>query len=210
MTNILILSPHTDDAELGCGGGIAKFVEGGHKILWIVFSTAEESLPKALPKDILEKEFLGVITGLSLKEENYKIFDFKVRYLHEHRQEILEELINIRKGFNPQIVIGPSLNDFHQDHQVVANEMVRAFKTLSSIICYELPWNHVTFNTQLFIKLKSEHMIKKSKMLKNYKSQLTKRRTYFSEEFIYGLAKTRGVQCNSEYAEAFEVIRWMI
>jgi LmbE family N-acetylglucosaminyl deacetylase len=36
MTNILILSPHTDDAELGCGGGIAKFVEEGHKILWVV------------------------------------------------------------------------------------------------------------------------------------------------------------------------------
>jgi LmbE family N-acetylglucosaminyl deacetylase len=116
----------------------------------------------------------------------------------------------IREEFKPQMVIGPSLNDFHQDHQVVANEMVRAFKTASSIICYELPWNHVTFNTQLFVKLKKEHLVKKWEMLKNYESQLTKGKTYFSEEFVYGLAKTRGVQCNSEYAEAFEVIRWMM
>jgi LmbE family N-acetylglucosaminyl deacetylase len=210
MTNILILSPHTDDAELGCGGGIAKFVEEGHKILWVVFSTAEESLPKGLPRDTLKREFLCVMKDLGLKEENYKIFNFKVRNLHEHRQEILEELINIREEFKPQMVIGPSLNDFHQDHQVVANEMVRAFKTASSIICYELPWNHVTFNTQLFVKLKKEHIVKKWEMLKNYESQLTKGKTYFSEEFVYGLAKTRGVQCNSEYAEAFEVIRWMM
>ena len=130
--------------------------------------------------------------------------------MHEHRQEILEELINIRAGFDPHIVVGPSLNDFHQDHQVVANEMIRAFKTASSIICYELPWNYVTFNTQLFVKLKKEHIVKKWEMLKNYESQLTKGKTYFSEEFVYGLAKTRGVQCNSEYAEAFEVIRWMM
>lgn len=207
---ILILSPHTDDAELGCGGSIAKFVEEKHEILCVVFSTAEGSLPKGLPKDTLKKEFFGVIKGLGLKEENYRIFNFKVRNLHEHRQEILEELISIQEEFKPQIVIGPSLNDFHQDHQVVANEMIRAFKATSSIICYELPWNHVTFNTQLFVKLKKEHIVKKWEMLKNYKSQLTKGKTYFSEEFIYGLAKTRGVQCNSEYAEAFEVIRWIV
>ena len=207
---ILVLSPHTDDVELGCGGGIAKFISEGHNLLWVVFSTAEESLPEDLPKDTLKKEFLSVMNGQGLKEDNYRVFNFKVRTLHEHRQEILEKLINLREDFKPQMVIGPSLNDFHQDHQVVANEMVRAFKTTSSIICYELPWNHITFNTQLFIKLKKEHIVKKCEMLKNYKSQLTKVKTYFSEEFIYGLAKTRGVQCDSEYAEAFEVIRWMM
>lgn len=53
--NILILSPHTDDAELGCGGSIIKFIEEGHNIYWVVFSTAEESLPLDLPRDILKK-----------------------------------------------------------------------------------------------------------------------------------------------------------
>ncbi|HEC77314.1 MAG TPA: PIG-L family deacetylase [Thermoplasmatales archaeon] len=207
---ILILSPHTDDAELGCGGSIIKFIEERHKILWIVFSAAEESLPKNLPKDTLKKEFLRVVESLGLKEKNYRIYNFKVRYLDDHRQEILENLIRIREEFKPKVVFGPSLNDFHQDHQVVANEMIRAFKTMSSIICYELPWNHVTFNTQLFVKLKKEHIIKKCEMLKNYKSQLAKEKAYFSEEFIQGLAKTRGIQCNSECAEAFEVIRWMV
>jgi hypothetical protein len=108
------------------------------------------------------------------------------------------------------MVIGPSLNDFHQDHQVVANEMIRAFKTTASIICYELPWNHVTFNTQLFMALQKKHILKKCSMLEKYKSQVAKERLYFSKEFIHGLANTRGVQCDSKYAEAFEVIRWII
>ena len=207
---ILIISPHTDDAELGCGGGIIKFIEKGHELLWIALSTAEESLPKGFPKDSLKREFLVVMEKLGLDNKSYKIFNFRVRSLHEHRQEILEEFMNIRRSFNPELVIGPSLNDFHQDHQLVANEMTRAFKTTASIICYELPWNHITFNTQLFIKLNEDQLHKKCEILKSYQSQLTNGKLYFSDEFIIGLAATRGVQCNSRYAEAFEVVRWMI
>jgi len=48
MERVLILSPHTDDAELGCGGFICKLLERNVKIFWIVFSTAKESLPKKL------------------------------------------------------------------------------------------------------------------------------------------------------------------
>jgi hypothetical protein len=88
--------------------------------------------------------------------------------------------------------------------------MIRAFKTTSSIICYEMPWNHLSFNTQLFVRLDKHHIERKMDLLKHYKSQLELQRPYFSEEFIYGLAKTRGIQCNSEYAEAFEVLRWMM
>lgn len=207
---ILILSPHTDDAELGCGGSISKFVEERYEIFWIVFSTAEESSPKDLPKDTLKKEFLSVIKGLGLKERNYKIYTFKVRHLHENRQDVLEELIKIRNDFNPDLVVIPSLNDYHQDHRVVANEAVRAFKTKASIIGYELPWNHVTFDTNLFIKLDKHHVEKKFELLQNYKSQFAKERNYFSREYVFGLAKVRGTQCNADYAEAFEVIRWMM
>lgn len=208
--NILVLSPHTDDAELGCGGSIAKFIEEGHDLFWVVFSTAEDSLPHNLPKDTLKNEFLNIVHDIGLDESKYEIFSFKVRHLHKHRQEILEHLIKIRNSFNPDLVIGPSINDFHQDHQVVANEMVRAFKTTSSIISYELPWNHITFNTQLFAKLNDEHVSKKYNLLTYYKSQFLLNKSYFSEEFIRGFARTRGVQCNSKYAEAFEVVRWMI
>lgn len=207
---ILVLSPHTDDAELGCGGSIIKFLSNGDEIYWIVFSTAEDSLPDNLPKNTLREEFINVVQSLNLSCDNYSICNFKVRYLHEHRQQILDKLIEIRRSFDPDLVIGPSVNDLHQDHHVVANEMTRAFKTTSSIISYELPWNHVIFNTQLFVKLKGNHIQKKCDLLKNYKSQILKNRPYFSKEYIYGIGKTRGIQCNSEYAEAFEVVRWMI
>ena len=208
--NVLILSPHTDDAELGAGGTIIRLIEKKENILWVVFSTAEESLPKELPVTTLKFEFLKVIKSLELTKENYTLHNFRVRHLFEKRQEILEELVEIRKNFRPNLVIGPSLNDFHQDHRVVAEEMIRAFKTNASIICYELPWNHITFNTQLFVKLEKRHIEQKAKILQVYQSQIKKKRKYLLKDFIFGLASVRGIQIGTDYAEAFEVKRWIL
>lgn len=210
MENILILSPHTDDGELGCGGTISKLIREGKNILWVAFSTASESLPDGLPADTLEKEFTNVAEYIGLKKEQFKTYDYKVRKLAESRQQILEELVKIRKEFNPDLVIGPSLNDYHQDHQVISNEMVRAFKTSASIICYELPWNHIEFKTQFFVELTKEDLEKKKKMLTFYKSQHLANRHYFTDDFVNGIACTRGTQINKKYAEAFEVIRWRL
>jgi len=210
MNNVLVLSPHTDDAELGCGGTIAKLIKEGKNIFWVVFSTADESLPASMEKDTLANEFKKVTKSIGLSRKNYEIYHFPVRKLSEHRQEVLEELIKFRKSFKPDLVIGPSLNDFHQDHTVVANEMIRAYKSSANIICYELPWNHIQFNTQLFIELSDEFMGTKIKMMNIYKSQFYLKRTYFSKDFVKGLARTRGSQVNVNYAEAFEVVRWRI
>ncbi len=205
---VLVLSPHTDDAELGSGATIARLLEEENEIFWIVFSTAEDAVPEGMDKGILREEFAGVLKCLGVKEEQSKVFRFPVRRLQEHRQAVLDELVSMRDGFRPDLVIGPSLHDYHQDHQVVANEMVRAFKTTSGIISFELPWNHITFDSQMFVGLQRRHMDMKARILKIYRSQEAKQRAYFSEEFIYGLGKTRGVQSNFEYAEAFEVVRW--
>ena len=162
---ILILSHHTDDAELGCGGAIARFVEEKKDILWYAFSTAEDSLHQGCHKDTLRNEFIDVCNQLKLNENQYIIDNYAVRKLPDYRQEILEKLVSVKNDFKPDLVIGPSLNDFHQDHQVIANEMVRAFKSSSSIISYELQWNHIDFSTKMFIQCKKEHILKKLEIL---------------------------------------------
>jgi LmbE family N-acetylglucosaminyl deacetylase len=101
----------------------------------------------------------------------------------------------------------PSLKDIHQDHNVIANEGLRAFK-FSSILAYEMPWNNLTFDTSSFVILEERHIQKKVDALKEYKSQ--SHRAYCNEEFIRSLARTRGVQINAKYAETFEVVRWII
>ena len=88
-------------------------------------------------------------------------------------------------------------------------ETFRCFKKDCSILGYEVPYNNRKFNFDFFYRLERRHIEKKIKMLDFYKSQYILNRNYFSKEYIYGLAKVRGVQCNSKYAEVFEVIRWI-
>ena len=205
--NILILAPHTDDGEFGCGGSIVKFLEQGSNIYYIAFSTAKKSVPEGLPQDILEKEVKEATKRLGIKSENLIIFGFEVRKLNYIRQDILEELVKLKKELKPDLVLMPSPNDLHQDHYTVAMEGLRAFKQ-TSILAYEIPWNNLKFENQCFVKLEENHIKQKVYALDAYNSQ--KARNYASENFIYSLAKTRGVQVSTEYAEAFEVIRWII
>lgn len=120
------------------------------------------------------------------------------------RQEILEDLMKIRKQKNYDLVFIPSLHDIHQDHTTIAQEGLRAFKN-TTLLGYELIWNNLTFNTQCFFRLDERHIKAKVEVLKSYSSQGN--RDYLSEEFVYSLARTRGVQIGCQYAEAFEVVR---
>jgi LmbE family N-acetylglucosaminyl deacetylase len=205
--NVFVLAPHTDDGELGAGGTIAKLIENGANVYYFAFSTAEESVPEGHPKDILKREVINATKRLGIKRENVIIYNYQVRKLNYARQDILEDLIQYKRKLIPDLVLMPSLHDIHQDHATIAQEGLRAFKNCT-ILGYELIWNNLTFNTTSFIKLDKKHVQCKCNALKEYKSQ--EGRAYMSEDFIFSLAKTRGVQIGTEYAESFEVLRWII
>jgi N-acetylglucosamine malate deacetylase 1 len=204
---ILILAPHTDDGELGCGGSIAKFIQEEAEVHYVAFSICTRSLPPHLAPDTLEKEVKVATKILGIKPENLILYDFDVRRFKEFRQDILEKLVHIKAKIDPDLVFLPTLHDIHQDHQVIAEEGLRAFKNVS-ILAYELPWNNLTFNTAGFIRLEDAHIEKKIDALNAYVSQ--QHRTYLNANFIRSLATTRGVQINTRLAEAFEVVRWVI
>jgi len=204
---VFVLAPHTDDGELGAGGTIAKLIENGANVYYFAFSTAEESVPEGHPKDILKTEVINATQKLGIKRENVIIFHYQVRKLNYARQEILEELIKHKKIIMPDLVLMPSLHDIHQDHSTIAQEGLRAFKNCT-ILGYELIWNNLTFNTTSFVKLSEKNVQCKVNALKEYKSQ--EGRSYMSEDFIFSLAKIRGVQIGTTYAESFEVLRWII
>jgi LmbE family N-acetylglucosaminyl deacetylase len=202
--NILVLAPHTDDGELGMGGSINYFIEQGKNVVYAAFSTAEQSVPPGFPKDILKTEVKNATRKLGVESKNLLLFNYEVRKLNYFRQEILEDLVQLKNSLDFDLVFIPSLHDIHQDHTTIAQEGLRAFKN-STLLGYELIWNNLTFNTQCFIKLQKNHIDAKVNALKEYKSQGS--RDYLSSDFIFSLAKTRGVQVGCEYAEAFEVVR---
>ncbi len=204
---VLVLAPHTDDAEFGCGGTIARLTEAGVSVHCVAFSAAEESVPQGLPRDILRSEMPRAMAELGVVETSLEILGYAVRRFPQYRQEILEDLVLRARQINPDLVLLPSAHDTHQDHQVIAEEGFRAFKR-TSILGYEVPWNNLTFVTSCFVALEQRHAERKLSALKCYYSQLG--RDYVDEDFIRSLLRTRGGQVGAHFAEAFEVVRWLV
>lgn len=192
--NVLIVSAHTDDCELGCGGTVARLVKEGNNVRSLAFSYANQEILKS--ETATAMQILGVT--------DYTILDFELRNFLKHRQEILQILYEYDKKIDFDMVFVPARFDLHQDHQVVTQEATRAFKRCT-VLGYELPWNNIQFTTNYFVRLQKTEVDKKVKALKCYDSQMKK--NYFDEDFTRGLLKVRGVQVQTSFAEAFEVIR---
>ena len=116
----LVLAPHTDDGEFGCGGTMARLVERGCEVRYVAFSIATRSLPDGFPPDTLAREVREATTELGIPEEQLTVHDFDVRTFPEHRQDILEMLVALWEEWQPEVVFQPSLHDVHQDHKTIA------------------------------------------------------------------------------------------
>ena len=204
---ILVLAPHIDDGELGCGGAVARFITEGREVLEVVFSAAAKSLLPGFPPDTLIQEWKKASAVIGIPEQNLVLYDFPVREFPARRQEILEELVALRRELKPDLVLLPALEDIHQDHQTIAVEGLRAFKQVS-ILGYELPWNNLNLNNSSFISLEEKHVKRKAEAVACYHSQ--EHRPYCQEEFISSLARARGAQIGVAWAELFSAVRLVI
>ncbi len=201
---VLVLAPHTDDGEFGCGGTMARLVESGADVRYVAFSIATRSLPEGFPPDTLAREVREATAELGIPVENLTVHDFDVRTFPRHRQEILESLIEIWNDWEPDAVFQPSLHDVHQDHQTIAAEGLRAFKR-TTILGYEIPWNNFDFAYQAYFALAQHHVDRKVAALARYASQ--QHRRYANEEYVRNVARTHGINVNREFAEVFQVYR---
>ena len=93
----LVLAPHTDDGELGCGGTICRMLEEAVDVYYVAFSTCRRSLPEGCPPDTLEREVRAATLQLGMGSDRVILFDFDVREFDRARQAILDELVRVGK-----------------------------------------------------------------------------------------------------------------
>lgn len=206
---ILLLSPHTDDVEIGAGGFVARMQSSGlHQFRWIVFSCCSESLPGGWPDDTLECEFKSAARVLGVTD--IQMLGYKVRSFPTHRQEVLESMIAVGRDFRPHLVVAPCVEDVHQDHATIAAEAARAYKNSATILGYEQPWNTVQFAARVLVRISALDLERKCEAISKYKSQVAMGRHYMERDAVLAWARARGSQCGCKYAEAFDLSRCVI
>lgn len=197
---ILVIAPHADDAEFGAGGTISLAVEEGHSVIVKVMCLAE----KVTGDNRRWDEGNNSLNYLGVKDVEYCFSPEWHREFNRYRQKILDMFISWNELHKPDMVVIPQSGDIHQDHKVVYEEGIRAFRE-STLLGYDMPSCNFVCNGRYFVQLGKMHIDNKFRALQFYES--VRNRPYMQEEYIYGLAKIRGVQCGCQYAEAFEAIR---
>jgi len=198
---MLVIAPHPDDAELGAGGTMARYVEEGREVRVVALSDCRRSVPAGFERNVLRHEMEASLQSLGV--ESLGVRPFEVRTFPTRRQDILEYLVELNREHNPDLVLCPAMSDRHQDHNTVAMECLRAFQC--SVWGFVLPWNTLWSDVRGFVRLEDRHVEAKVRAVSNYKSQ--QHRAYMEPEFIHGWARTVGVQARCRYAEAFEIMR---
>jgi bacillithiol biosynthesis deacetylase BshB1 len=125
--DILVLAVHPDDAELGCGGTMAKHVAMGHKVGIVDLTRGELGTRGSAEIRDREAAAAGEILGLAVRE-NLSIPD---GFFENTKAYQLKVIAAIRK-FQPEIVITNAYHDRHPDHGR-ASQLVEAGTFLAGL-----------------------------------------------------------------------------
>jgi bacillithiol biosynthesis deacetylase BshB1 len=109
--DILVLAAHPDDAELGCGGTIAKHVALGYKLGIVDFTKGELGTRGSTEIRAKEAVEAAKVLGISVRE-NLGLPDGFFQNDKTHQLEVIKA---IRK-YQPSVVIANAVYDRHSDH----------------------------------------------------------------------------------------------
>lgn len=214
--NILVIAPHGDDEVLGCGGTIPKHIEDGDNLTLCIVT--KPWLPK-WTQEYIDNRIIE--TKNSCKElgiKNFICLDINTTTLDAIPiAELSEKITKLVIETKPDIMYIPFYGDMHKDHRSIFEACMvasRPFKNkVKKILCYETitetECGISPFNSNVYVNI-TNYIDKKKNAMECYKSELYQKPNRRSVDGIITLAKNRGFEVNTEYAEAFLLIRELL
>lgn len=197
---ILVLSPHADDGEIGCGGTIAKKLAEGYEVYWLVFSNyrlADKSY------DIVKEELINSMTALGVV--SWKLLTFMDTQFELSMRKIRQTIYDVIANYKPDIVYVPVETSGHEDHRTVAIA-TKDVVNRKNINVLGYPILGDDFSPNEFEPLDKEYVDKKLDAIMCYKSQ-KKTRTWFNRRNMMTTVTAWASRTKHQYVEAFKVIK---
>jgi LmbE family N-acetylglucosaminyl deacetylase len=196
---VLCLGAHSDDVEIGAGGTLTGWIDGGVRleVVWCVLSApgarageARGSAEAMLDGAAAARVVLGGFTDGLFPSE---LPDIKA-FLAELRTVIPD----------PDVILTHRRDDAHQDHRAIAGLTTNLWRD-HLVLRYEIPkWDGDLGRPQAYVPMSAAVMERKVAHLHaHFATQRGK--DWFDAETFRGLARLRGMECRApdRYAEAF-------
>jgi bacillithiol biosynthesis deacetylase BshB1 len=214
MLDVLVVSPHPDDAELGMAGAILKFKAEGWTV-GVLDLTSGEPTPHGSP-EIREGETAAATAILELDwRENLGLPNRRL----EADMEARSKLAGVFRQTRPRWLFAPYWIDAHPDH-VAATELIEAARFWSKLTKTDLPghphypervFHYYAFHLRqipqpAFILDISDYWDKKQAAIECYRSQFIEGRPEEPPTLVdrfREVAAVWGFAIGARYGEAF-------
>ncbi len=201
--NTLIIAPHADDEVLGVGGTTNKLLSNNIDTHVIVCGTRKTDIQSDVNNAL---SAYTTATILPFIDEHY----------YESYRYMLSAIESVYLKIKPGVVYIPNVSDFNQDHKCVHSicEIVtRRYQkhNPNMIIMYEVPSSTTqsydnNFKCNLYETLTQKDLDYKISTMSKYSTEMRQYPNPRSPEGLITYAKFRGMECNSIYAEGFNII----
>ncbi len=196
---VFFIGAHPDDIEIGAGALIAN-LKGKSEIFCVTLSDNQKN-PSLKNVAAEHRESMKI---LGIDQEHDYLAEFETRRFKQIRQDILEYLFSLNKKHSPDVVFAHSDADLHQDHSVVTEESLRAFRG-TSLFGFDVIRSSHGFFPSLLIEVEENDVHKKIDALAAYKTYADK--YYFSAELTRSILVRNGALAEKEFAEGFNIFR---
>jgi len=195
---VAAIGAHPDDIEIGAGASIAVHRNRGDNVRFIILTNGGKVAAQSQRRAEAERaaEILNVDDVHFLDYEDTQV---------PYNQETVDELEAKLTAVDPDRVYIHAEEDTHQDHRRVSKASITASRNVNQVLAFEAPSTRSSFAPQYYNSVPEGVIEGKIEAIRSHESQQEKK--YLEAEAMKGLARFRGRQANSTYAEAFQVIR---
>ncbi len=196
---LLFLGAHPDDIELGCGA-LIHHIKQKSEVMCVTLSDNQKN---PLLKNVVHEAYQSMeILGVS--RERVLFGPFTTRVFPESRQKILEYMLKLRNDFKPDMVFVHSKQDVHQDHLVVAEEALRAYRGIT-VLGFDVVRSSYGFFPHFLVEVNELDVEAKIKALAQYETYRDK--YYFNCDLTRAILVRHGALAERPYAEGFDILR---
>jgi len=196
VRSLVAVGAHPDDIEIAAGGFLLSLAAQapGVRVHYVLCSGSPERQAEA------RAAAAAFLPGAELSFALHTLPDGRLPAHWNAVKEILHEAVGV---LQPDLVICPAPNDAHQDHRLLAEQTPTVFRD-QLVLHYEIPkWDGDLARRNLYVPLADDVARRKVELLhESFPSQ--KARDWWDDEVFLGLARLRGMECRSRYAEAFD------
>lgn len=197
--NVLFLGAHPDDIELGCGALLSN-IAGKAEVFCVTLSDNQNN---PMLKNLVEEHYASMAI-LGLPRDRVIVRSFETRNFPRDRQQILEYLYELSNQHRPDLVFVHSLADIHQDHRVVTEEALRAFRGVT-VLGFDVFRSSYGFFPHFLIQVEDQDVERKLNALAAYETYADK--YYFDPEVVRATLVRHGALAERPYAEGFDILR---